>query len=102
MYDSESWHGSTQYQGNHSNANGILYTRFMDLYSSLTYITLWVPQAVYTKYEEPWRCFQPMYDFKNAHGIAPPQRAHYDTNDIFVYPLYGFVQLRDIRRCTTK
>ena len=32
----------------------LLYTRYTDLYSSLTYIALRVAQAVYTNYEDPW------------------------------------------------
>ena len=32
---------------------------------------------------------------------VPPQGEDYDTNGIFVLPLYGFLKLPDKRRCTT-
>ena len=94
-------HGSAPYQGNHSVANGIflhlLYGsvqlpdvhRFTgttecvhQLWGSVASLTAGVRFLKYT-----WKCL--------------PQCEHYDANGIFVHPLYGFVQLPDIRRCTT-
>ena len=79
----------------------LLHTHCMDVYNFLMYIALRVALAEYTKYEDPWRPLQQVYDSENADGSAPSQGEQYDANGIFMHPLYGFVQLHDIRKCMT-
>ena len=55
-------------------------TSCSDLYSSLTYIALQVPQTLNKNYEFLWRFLQQLYDSKNTYGSTPPEGEHYDAN----------------------
>ena len=71
----------------------LLYTCCMDLYSSVTYVSLQVTQAVYTSYVVAWCLVQYMYNSESFHGSTPYQGDHSDAKYIFVHLLYRSLQL---------
>ena len=64
-----------------------LYTCCADLYISVTYIALSVPQTVYINHEVLWHTLKLVYDFKKESGIAPHQGDQYDASRIFLNTL---------------
>ena len=61
------------------------YTRCTDPYSFLSYVTVLVPQSLYTNWEVPWCLVQQVYDSKKAHASTPQKEDHSDANGIFVH-----------------
>ena len=64
------------------------YTHCTDLCSSLTYITLRVPQTVYIKYEVPLRPLQQVYDLKINMAVPHPKVSNMTQTAFSFYPLY--------------
>ena len=51
----------------------LLYIRCTDMYRSLTYTALRVPQTAYTNYEFPWRPLKQVYNSESLYGSIPCQ-----------------------------
>ena len=79
---------------------GFSCTRYMDFYSSLTYVGVRLNKAMFTNYRVPLRPILQVYDSENAHGNTTPQRGHCHVISIVAHTLYGSVQLPDVHHLT--
>ena len=71
------------------------YTHYTDVYSSLTYIAVWVSLFIH-KLHSAIACRVGGVTFKNVHCIAPQKLDHYVDGSVFIHLPYRSIHLPNV------